>query len=44
MKGKHGKGDALRLGEGKPGGAQSPIGRIVTKPTYKLIGGPNIIV
>ena len=44
VKGKHGEGGALRLGEGKPGEAQSPIGRIVTKPTYKLIGGPNTIV
>ena len=44
MKGKHGEGGALRLGEGKLGEAQSSIGRIVTKPTYKLIGGPNTIV
>ena len=44
MKGKHSEGGALRLGEGKPGGAQSPVGRIVTKSTYKLIGGPNTIV
>ena len=43
-KGKHSKGGALRLGEGRPGEAHSPIGKIVTKPTYKLIGGPNTIV
>ena len=43
-KGKHGEGGALRLGDGKLGETQSPIGRIATNPTYKLIGGQNIIV